>query len=74
MNTYLCEPKRRPSYRGARSHDEFLTRLPFDRGEIVSALINEWSEIEAFDFAAALGRIDALVAAKFADPAWVERL
>lgn len=73
VNTYLCEPKRRPSYRGERSHDEFLTRTPLDRGEIVSALIDEWSEIEAFDFAAALGRIDALVASKFGDPAWVER-
>ena len=73
VNTYLCEPKRRPSYRGERSHDEFLTRTPLDRGEIVSALIDEWSEIEAFDFAAALGRIDALVASKFADAGWVER-
>lgn len=74
VNAYLCEPKRRPSYRGERSHDEFLTRSPFDRDAIVSALINEWSEIETFDFAAALGRIEALTAHKFADPAWIERL
>ena len=39
---YLHPPKRQPSYREGRAHDEFLTLLPLSRPEIVAALRAAW--------------------------------
>ncbi|MFN7922402.1 MAG: hypothetical protein U0Q16_20025 [Bryobacteraceae bacterium] len=38
----LADPVRAPEYRAGRGHEEFLTNLPLERGEIVRRLRKEW--------------------------------
>jgi lipoate---protein ligase len=42
ITRYLRQPSREPNYRGARSHDDFLMRLPLTSDQVKSALREEW--------------------------------
>ena len=44
---YLTEPARRPVYRAARSHDEFMGNIPLSAGAIRSRLETRWRAYEA---------------------------
>jgi lipoate-protein ligase A len=43
---YLREPARRPAYRQQRTHGDFLTNLPLDRGEFAARLKAAFPEAE----------------------------
>jgi len=73
---YLGTPARQPAYRAGRPHDDFVTNLPLPRPLLVDAIRAAWLPpggplIEA-EVPADLVR--DLVATKFADPGWIERL
>lgn len=73
---YLRDPPRQPAYRGARTHDRFLTNLSLPRAEILMALRAEWGAFRP-GFPPCFvpeDLVQQLVYEKFADPAWVERL
>ena len=73
---YTGLPRRQPPYRGQRTHEDFLTNLPLAREKLVEAVTGAWLPddrppelmIPPEDL------IHDLLAAKFADPAWIERL
>lgn len=43
ISKYLSHPSDEPDYRQSRSHDEFLTHLPFSELEIKAALSKHWN-------------------------------
>lgn len=42
VSRYLGAPARQPDYREGRSHQEFVTNLPADRGELIRAIRDAW--------------------------------
>jgi len=52
---YLREPPRRPPYRGARRHAEFLGNLPLPLDEIRTRLTRAWLSLGAVDTSNLLG-------------------
>ena len=78
IDRYLPMPPRRPSYRADRSHADFLTTIPLTREQLISAISAKFSRTQNLfgerDPALPLGRIEDLVAEKFSDPRWIERL
>ena len=72
---YLAIPARQPAYRQARGHQHFLTNLELPRPVLVDALRPESSpgSDTSPDLAGALGLLPALIAEKYANPAWIER-
>jgi lipoate-protein ligase A len=73
---YLAEPRRRPSYREGRTHAEFLVNVPLPRGDLVGAVRRAWLGVEGPPPTLNVphDRVRALLAEKFADRAWIERL
>ncbi len=69
ISRYLREPPRQPEYRHHRPHASFVTNLPASREALVRALIAAWGAQEVRQ-AWPAERVAALVAGKYADPAW----
>jgi len=72
----LEPPRRAPSYRQGRAHEEFVTNLDLPRAALAAALRCAWLPpvrpvVEA---PVPEATVRGLVAAKFGDPAWIERL
>jgi lipoate---protein ligase len=78
IGRYLSVPARQPDYRRGRPHREFLCNLGLSRQAIVEALRPGPSACTGLDDAAALrgpmALLPVLLAEKFADPGWIERL
>ncbi|HWE38466.1 MAG TPA: lipoate--protein ligase family protein [Isosphaeraceae bacterium] len=76
ITRYLKSPARQPSYRAGRPHDEFVTNLEMSGESLLNAVRSAWLPPggEVGEPAVSMSRIDELVASKFGDPAWVERL
>jgi lipoate---protein ligase len=76
IGRYLHMPRRQPEYRQGRPHEEFLTNLEVDRSLLIRAVRSAWLPPSEPIVAAPVPeeRVRALVAAKFADRAWIERL
>jgi lipoate-protein ligase A len=76
IGRYTALPRRQPAYRQGRSHEDFLTNLDLPRDQILAAIRSAW--LPAHPPAPIASVPDALVrelvASKFGDPAWVERL
>ena len=73
ISRYLRPPKRQPSYREGRAHDDFLTLLPLSRPEIVAALRDAWPG-EPGDSAPAVELARRFVVEKFGRDDWTDRL
>jgi lipoate---protein ligase len=73
---YTALPRRQPSYRAQRAHDDFLVNLTLSRDCLRAAIRSAWfapgRPVEAAPIPEAMVR--HLVATKFALPVWVERL
>jgi lipoate-protein ligase A len=76
ITRYLQSPARQPAYRAGRAHDEFVTNLGIGRETLVDAVRTAWLPpgAEVVEPDASMPRIEELVASKFGDPAWIERL
>ncbi len=73
---YIHSPRRQPAYREARSHDDFLVNLDLPREAIVDAIRSAWLDPAGTppDVPMPVDRVRVLIASKFADSAWIERL
>lgn len=76
VSRYTALPRRQPAYREGRSHDDFLTNLDLPRDELIQAIRSAWLSPDRPAKAAVVPEdlVRHLVATKFADPAWIERL
>jgi lipoate-protein ligase A len=76
IGRYLKSPARQPAYRAGRSHEEFITNLGMGRETLVDAVRSAWLSpgVEVGEPDVSTPKIDELVASKFGDPAWIERL
>lgn len=76
VSRYTALPRRQPAYRDQRTHDDFLTNLPLSRENLLHAVSHAWlpqdQPPELMPPPEDLLR--DLLAAKFADPTWIERL
>lgn len=70
IGRYLLTPPRQPEYRDARPHEDFVTNLAADRGELVRALTDEWDAEPADLPDRFVARANRLVEEKYSDPAW----
>lgn len=70
---YTRLPARQPSYRDQRSHEDFLMNLDVPRDELVKAVRSAWNNPQG-PAAIPEATVRELVAARYADPAWVGRL
>jgi lipoate---protein ligase len=77
IGRYLTVPHRQPAYRRGRCHREFLCNLDLPRQALVHALRPGPAPCPGPDAGKALQRalalLPALLTAKFANPAWIER-
>lgn len=73
---YTNLPRRQPAYRQGRSHGDFVINFERPRSQIVDAIRAAWLPPSDSVAGAAVPetRVRELVAAKFGDPAWTERL
>lgn len=71
MTALLCEPLRRPAYRRGRRHAEFVGALPLGREDIRRSLMATTAGRQALPTAAQLA---PLLAARYANPVWIQRL
>lgn len=73
---YTGLPRRQPPYRGQRTHEDFLTNLPLTRENLLEAITGAWLPADRRPelMNPPEDLIHDLLAAKFADPAWIERL
>lgn len=76
ISLYTHTPRRQPAYREGRSHEDFVTNLGIGRNSIVGAFRGAWLPPGAVPEIAVIpeGRVESLLASKFADPGWIERL
>jgi lipoate-protein ligase A len=73
ITRYTGMPQRRPAYREARPHDEFLTNLGLEREALTRAIRAAWSDPDG-PAGFPEGLVHDLAATKYDDPAWIERL
>jgi lipoate-protein ligase A len=77
IGRYLTVPPRQPAYRRGRSHHEFLCNLGLPRQALIDALRPGPAPCPALDAGESLrgpmALLPALLAARFANPDWVER-
>ena len=72
---YTRIPARQPPYREQRSHESFLTNLPLCRKRLVQTVKSAWLCDESLKTAEIPRNcVMRLVAEKFGDPAWIQRL
>jgi lipoate-protein ligase A len=78
IGRYLTIPRRQPDYRRGRPHHEFLCNLDLPRQVLVEALRPGPAPCTGVDASAALkgpmALLPSLLAEKFANPGWIERL
>ncbi len=70
---YTTLPGRQPAYRAERSHEDFLTNLDLPRAALVEAIRAAW-DAPSLPGRVPEDRVRQLVATRYADPAWNERL
>lgn len=76
IGSYLREPSDRPDYRGRRTHDEFVQRLPLVRDELCALVAEAFGvDLGQADTPndAELERAEALATDKYMDAAWIRR-
>jgi lipoate-protein ligase A len=73
---YTTNPRRQPAYREGRAHGDFVINLDQPRDQILEAVRSAWLPPGRPSEHAVIpeSRVRELVAAKFGDPAWTERL
>ncbi len=73
---YTRLPRRQPSYREGRSHEDFLVNIDLPRDRLIEAIQRAWpgAQTSPEDVGVPGDLIAELVRSKFADPAWIERL
>jgi lipoate-protein ligase A len=69
IGTYLRMPPRQPSYRENRSHLDFVTNLPIDRGALLAAIDRAWPTSENLA-TWPRDRVAALVKERFSQDCW----
>jgi lipoate-protein ligase A len=78
IGRYLTVPNRQPEYRRGRSHEEFLRNLDLPRRDLVNALrpgqVPCPGSATSHPLEGAMTLLPGLLASRFANPAWVERL
>jgi lipoate-protein ligase A len=76
VDRYTRLPARQPAYRDRRSHGDFLVNLEMPRATLVEAIRAAWLPPGRPTEPAAVpeAMVRRLVATKFGDPAWIERL
>jgi lipoate-protein ligase A len=73
VGRYLKNPRRQPDYRAGRSHADFLTNLDLSREVLLGAIQSAWLPlVPTSGLPSEL--VDELVATRFGDPAWINRL
>jgi lipoate-protein ligase A len=65
----LKAPPRMPAYRQGRSHADFVTNVPLDRGQLIHAVCEAWSAMEPLPRWPRV-RMAALVEQKYSQTAW----
>lgn len=70
---YTQLPTRQPAYRAQRSHEDFLTNVTLTRSELIAAVRSAWLDPNR-PWSVPAGLIQELVASKFGNAAWIERL
>ena len=75
ISRYLAEPRRQPSYREARRHEDFVANLGCSRAVLREAVLSAWVDPAAVPPRAEVPeqRVRDLVASQFGEPAWIER-
>ncbi len=78
MGRYLKPPGRQPEYRRGRPHHEFVTNLGLPRSQLVEVLGPSdaigLDEGAGDDLAGPMTHLPGLLAGRFADTGWIERL
>lgn len=69
----LGPPKRKPDYRGERSHDEFVTTIPVATQQAKEALAAAWDAVGAIGFVP-LDLAVRLAAEKYATADWLQKV
>jgi lipoate-protein ligase A len=73
LTRYLREPLRRPGYRAARRHSDFVMNLGVPPGRVKAALMAAWGATVAEVPAALMAATAALADGKYSDPNWIGR-
>jgi lipoate-protein ligase A len=73
---YLTIPSRQPAYRAGRTHEEFLMNLDLPRAILCELIRSAWPISSSLSPASAVPQelIDALLADRFGNRSWIERL
>jgi lipoate-protein ligase A len=76
ISRYLAVPARQPAYRAGRPHDKFLRNLRLPRKLILQAICLAWSVSGALSPTTDVPHqlVRTLLAERFANKAWIERL
>jgi lipoate-protein ligase A len=69
----LGDPKRRPDYRGDRSHDEFVTAIPMSPDAVKAAIAQQWNAVEQLK-SVPVGLAEKLAIDKYASPQWLAKV
>ncbi len=75
VSRYLAVPVKQPAYRARRSHEEFLSNLDLPHTIVKNAICQAWSagSLPSAPPAWPRAALDALLAEKIANRAWIER-
>jgi lipoate-protein ligase A len=76
VNRYLAVPARQPEYRAGRSHDDFLMNLVVPRKILRDLVLAAWTPALVLCAATDVPheRLNNLLAERFANRSWIERL
>ena len=76
IDRYTSLPRRQPSYRADRPHGDFLMNLELPRASLIEAIRSAWLPPGTTAEAPAVPEetVRELVASKFSDPSWIQRL
>jgi lipoate-protein ligase A len=76
VDRYTHLPRRQPSYREQRSHEDFLVNLDLPRALLIEAVRSAWLPADQSMQLAAVPEdlVRELVRTKFAERSWIERL
>ena len=72
VSRYLRSPEREPTYRGHRSHGDFVANLPADVPTVRALLVNEWHP-HGQHGELPWERVQTLVAEKYGTAEWTRR-
>ena len=78
VDRYLPPPPRQPNYRRDRPHADFLANLPLGRDAILAGISAELQatqvDLRQEETTKLLVQVESLVAEKFSNPQWIDRL